>query len=141
MKFFLIKKLFLLGILCFNSALTQNTTSTKPTTTTPKPICFKYCQCVSITLICSNFNSFNELDFNTNKSDIYFFTMTFNPKVKLNMDKNFNLTGLRIASSGTIEITNIKNFTLPYDPFEMLVYQGNKNFNLNYIFNFIYTMT
>lgn len=80
-------------------------------------------------LICSDFDSFDQLDFK--KSVVLFSNVAFRPKdeLKLKLDSKLNLDGLKMNSSSVprIEFKNIAGFDTLFNPFLEIIFFNKSN--------------
>lgn len=84
------------------------------------------CNCNRVSLNCTNFNYFYELNFTKmssaeNGSELIFKSIRIIPQKEQELnEKNLNLNGLAIDSQATIELANINNFYFKSNPFARL---------------------
>jgi hypothetical protein len=83
--------------------------------------CWPACSCNQDSLVCTNFNYFTDLDFTTPANNQMFKSIVIKPKIRQSLtEKNLNLTGLTIAYTGFIEISNVDKFYFNANPLKSL---------------------
>ena len=95
-----------------------------------------FCQCLnSTTLLCSNFTSFNQLDFQR-VSDILFESVELRPlNRKLDLNHNLNFHGLKL--NGRLTLSQLNSLDAFYNPFRQIVYNQFSLAILNSNFKFV----
>jgi hypothetical protein len=103
------------------------------------PFCGK---CLNAQLICTNFTSFDQLDFADNVDlKKVFDKVVIKPLSPLALDNKLNLTGLLISRSAEVQLINIKQFQYDYNPLKALQVNDLKFNTLvidNSTFDFLY---
>lgn len=120
---------------------TTRTTATATTTTKPPPqLCYnQFCWCTNANggifpdynMICSNFDSWTQLDFVKPDNFTPFATITLNPNQPLALNSSLNMTGLKTSSASRLVISSLSNVELDSQPISTLNF--GQTFSLEFV--------